>query len=84
MNAHAFHFQIISYDGTIFSGDVVSVTFIGPDGGEIEIIHGYSDCVFEVAAGEVIVRSSKGSHESFDIENGTLTIASGKVNIIYC
>ena len=74
-----FHIEIVTPDGTAFSGEVTSL-LVRTDDGDVEIMAGHADLLASLGTGRVrIIEGGKARFGS--VNGGFVSVVSGKVNL---
>jgi F-type H+-transporting ATPase subunit epsilon len=73
--------NIARVDGSLFTGEVVSVTVPGSEG-EMTLLPGHTPLVSALRAGTIAVRKVDGETEEFSVTSGTLEVSKNSVTIL--
>jgi F-type H+-transporting ATPase subunit epsilon len=73
--------NIARVDGSLFTGDVVSVTVPGTEG-EMTLLPNHTPLVSALRAGTINVRLADGTEQTFSLESGTLEISQNQVTVL--
>ena len=72
---------IARVDGPVFDGEVVSVAVPGV-AGDMELLAGHEALISPLKAGEVRIKNSDGTTETFSLMAGTLEISNNHATIL--
>jgi F-type H+-transporting ATPase subunit epsilon len=72
---------IARVDGTVFDGEVVSVTLPGTEG-EMTIMADHEPLVSALKAGSVTVRPAAGETTSYTLQNGTVEVRDNHATVL--
>ncbi len=73
--------NIARVDGSVFTGDVVSVTVPGGEG-EMTLLADHTPLVSALRAGVITARQADGEVKTFDVTSGTLEVSHNTVTIL--
>ena len=73
--------DIITPDGQLFSGEVLSVELPGTNG-SFEILNDHAPIISTLTAGEVTIFLDKGQKESFKINGGVIEMQNNKIIVL--
>ncbi len=72
---------IARVDGPVFDGDVISVAVPGA-AGDMELLAGHEALISPLRSGEVRVKKTDGSTETFTLTAGTLEVSNNHATIL--
>ncbi len=72
---------IARVDGSVFDGEVVSVTVPGTEG-EMTIMADHEPLVSALKSGTVIVRPAAGETTTYELENGTIEVRDNHATVL--
>ncbi|OGG65550.1 ATP synthase F1 subunit epsilon [Candidatus Kaiserbacteria bacterium RIFCSPLOWO2_02_FULL_45_11b] len=73
--------NIARVDGSLFMGEVVSVTVPGSEG-EMTLLPDHTPLVSALRAGTITLRKADGEAEEFPVVSGTLEVSKNSVTIL--
>jgi len=73
--------NIARVDGSLFMGEVVSVTVPGSEG-EMTLLPDHTPLVSALRAGTITLRKADGETEEFPVVSGTLEVSKNSVTIL--
>ncbi len=72
---------IARVDGSVFDGEVISVTVPGTEG-EMTIMADHEPLVSALKAGTVTVRPAAGEATTYELENGTIEVRDNHATVL--
>jgi F-type H+-transporting ATPase subunit epsilon len=79
--SHTFSLEVISLDGVIFKGNVVSVV-LPSTSGEIAVYADHINMVSNLKSGDVVLTPESGAKKTIKITGGFLEILNNKANVL--
>lgn len=75
------HLDILTPDKALFSGEVTSVILPGSDG-RFEILKNHAALVASLSQGVVVIKTSDGKQEVFDVSGGVVEVLDNKIVVL--